>query len=50
MLTCNGFTDGSIRLTATAGEAPFMYSIDNGANYVNSNVFGRLLGTTYIYC
>lgn len=47
--TCNGFSDGSIKLTATAGEAPFTYSIDNGATFVNSNVFGGLVGGVYNY-
>ncbi|WP_170151286.1 T9SS type B sorting domain-containing protein [Flavobacterium weaverense] len=47
--TCNGFTDGSITLTALAGEAPFTYSIDNGANFVTSNVFGGLAAGSYDY-
>ncbi|WP_369793460.1 SprB repeat-containing protein [Lacinutrix sp. Hel_I_90] len=37
--TCNGDTNGSITLNATAGDAPFTYSIDGGATFVASNVF-----------
>ncbi len=47
--TCNGFTDGSITFTSTAGVPPFTYSIDNGVTFVNSNVFGGLIGGTYNY-
>ena len=47
--TCNGYTDGSITLTATAGEAPFTYSLDGGTTFVASNVFGGLAAGTYNY-
>ena len=47
--TCNGSTDGSIRLTATSGEAPFTYSIDGGTTFVSSNVFGGLIAGNYNY-
>ena len=47
--TCNGYNDGSITLTASAGEAPFTYSIDNGVTFVSSNVFGGLVAGTYDY-
>ncbi|HEY5689647.1 MAG TPA: SprB repeat-containing protein, partial [Yeosuana sp.] len=48
--TCNGDADGSITLTATSGEAPFTYSIDNGVTFVSSNVFGGLVaGINYDY-
>jgi gliding motility-associated-like protein len=47
--TCNGFTDGSIKLTATAGVSPFVYSIDNGVTFSSSNVFGGLTAGTYNY-
>ncbi|WP_449288673.1 hypothetical protein [Mariniflexile aquimaris] len=47
--TCNGDSDGSIRLSATSGEAPFTYSIDNGVTFVSSNVFGGLSAGTYNY-
>ncbi|MFH6970007.1 T9SS type B sorting domain-containing protein [Flavobacterium petrolei] len=47
--TCNGFTDGSIRLTATAGEAPFTYSISGVSGLGSSNVFGGLAAGPYNY-
>ncbi|AUP81346.1 T9SS type B sorting domain-containing protein [Flavivirga eckloniae] len=47
--TCNGSTDGSITLTATAGVPPFTYSIDGGATFVSNNVFGGLGAGTYNY-
>jgi gliding motility-associated-like protein len=40
--TCNGSTDGSIKLVGSGGEAPYTYSIDNGATFVTTNVFGGL--------
>ena len=47
--TCNGYTDGSITLTGTAGVSPFTYSIDNGVTFVSTNVFGGLASGTYNY-
>ncbi|SHG56134.1 gliding motility-associated C-terminal domain-containing protein [Flavobacterium micromati] len=47
--TCNGFTDGSIRLTATAGVAPFTYSISGVSGLGSSNVFGGLAAGSYNY-
>ncbi|MBK0369662.1 T9SS type B sorting domain-containing protein [Flavobacterium agrisoli] len=47
--TCNGYNDGSITLTATAGEAPFEYSINNGLTFVDTNIFGGLTAGTYTY-
>ncbi|KQO29641.1 hypothetical protein ASF10_03800 [Flavobacterium sp. Leaf82] len=47
--TCNAYTDGSIKLVATSGVSPFTYSIDNGATYVSTNVFGGLAAGTYDY-
>ncbi|MDD7888067.1 T9SS type B sorting domain-containing protein [Flavivirga sp. 57AJ16] len=47
--TCNGFSDGSITLTALTGEAPFTYSIDAGTTFVSSNVFGGLTAGNYDY-
>ena len=46
--TCNGATDGSIAISATAGEAPFTYSID-GTNFVTSNTFGGLSSGSHTY-
>ncbi len=47
--TCNGFSDGSITLTGLTGEAPFTYSLDGGATFVSSNVFGGLTAGDYDY-
>ena len=47
--TCNGDADGSIRLFALTGEAPFTYSIDGGTTFVSSNVFGGLIAGNYNY-
>ncbi|TRX07877.1 T9SS type B sorting domain-containing protein [Flavobacterium gawalongense] len=47
--TCNGNTDGSIKLTALTGEGPFTYSIDGGATFVATNVFGGLVAGSYPY-
>ncbi|GAA3604313.1 hypothetical protein GCM10022396_21940 [Flavivirga amylovorans] len=46
---CNGSTNGSITLTATAGQAPFTYSINGGATFASTNVFGGLGAGTYNY-
>ena len=47
--TCNGFSDGSIRLRALTGQGPFTYSIDSGTTFVSSNVFGGLVAGSYNY-
>ncbi len=47
--TCNGDTDGTITLNATAGAPPFTYSIDGGATTSGTNVFGGLSAGTYNY-
>lgn len=47
--TCNGYSDGSIQLTALTGQGPFTYSIDGGTTFVSSNVFGGLVAGNYNY-
>ncbi len=47
--TCNGDSNGSITLTATAGVSPFAYSIDNGVTFFSTKVFGGLTAGTYTY-
>ncbi len=47
--TCNGDSNGSITLTATAGVSPYEYSIDNGVTFVSTRVFGGLTAGTYTY-
>jgi gliding motility-associated-like protein len=47
--TCNGNSDGSIKLTALTGEGPFTYSINGGATFVATNVFGGLVAGGYPY-
>jgi hypothetical protein len=40
-------TDGSIVITPTSGEGPYLYSIDGGQNFVTNNVFSGLAIGTY---
>ncbi|MFE3869596.1 SprB repeat-containing protein, partial [Flavobacterium sp. LS2P90] len=47
--TCNGNSDGSIRLIPSGGIAPYQYSIDNGATFTITNVFGGLSAGLYEY-
>jgi len=44
---CNGNNDGSITVNATGGQAPYVYSLDNGMTYVSTNVFTNLTTGTY---
>ncbi|MEZ4809820.1 MAG: T9SS type B sorting domain-containing protein [Allomuricauda sp.] len=46
-VSCFGGSDGSITLSASGGEAPYLYSIDNGANYQVSGNFVNLSAGTY---
>jgi hypothetical protein len=41
--TCANPT-GTISINVTGGNAPYQYSLDNGANYVSSNVFNLVPG------
>ncbi|MCK6690466.1 MAG: lamin tail domain-containing protein [Thermoanaerobaculia bacterium] len=46
--SCAGMEDGEIDITnVTGGTAPFMYSINNGANYGASSTFTGLASGTY---
>ncbi|WP_409446140.1 beta strand repeat-containing protein, partial [Mariniflexile rhizosphaerae] len=47
--TCNGSSDGSIRLTPLTGESPFTYSMDGGSTFTSSNIFGGLVAGNYDY-
>ncbi|MEM7485308.1 MAG: T9SS type B sorting domain-containing protein [Bacteroidota bacterium] len=38
-IQCSGEAQANITITASGGEAPFEYSIDNGSTYQTSNVF-----------
>jgi hypothetical protein len=44
---CNGTSTGQIIVTGNNGTAPYMYSINNGANYQSSNTFNNLPIGTY---
>ncbi|MGW9684563.1 T9SS type B sorting domain-containing protein [Flagellimonas sp. 2504JD1-5] len=46
-VSCFGGSDGSITLSASGGEAPYLFSIDNGANYQASGTFVNLSAATY---
>ncbi|WP_198037232.1 T9SS type B sorting domain-containing protein [Maribacter hydrothermalis] len=41
-ILCSGENQATITITATGGEAPYTYSIDNGANYQTSNSFNNI--------
>ncbi|MCC1484564.1 T9SS type B sorting domain-containing protein [Winogradskyella immobilis] len=47
--TCNGDSNGSIDISASTGQAPFLYSIDGGATFVTTSVFGGLSAGSYSY-
>ena len=44
---CNGGADGSITVNATGGNAPLMFSINDGVSYQTSNVFNALAAGQY---
>ena len=44
---CNGVSNGSITLNASGGVAPYQYSINAGASYQASPLFGGLAAGTY---
>ncbi|MBI4646452.1 MAG: immunoglobulin domain-containing protein, partial [Bacteroidia bacterium] len=46
-ITCNGYNDGTITVTASGGTGTLQYSNDNGNSYQSSNVFNGLSGGTY---
>ncbi|RMH01364.1 MAG: hypothetical protein D6706_01920 [Chloroflexi bacterium] len=46
--TCAGAADGTITITASGGQAPLQYSIDNGGSYQSSNVFNNVPAGNYI--
>ncbi|RNC92297.1 MAG: hypothetical protein ED555_04160 [Allomuricauda sp.] len=46
-VSCFGGNDGAISLTAVGGEAPYEYSIDNGANYQTGTDFLNLTAGSY---
>ena len=45
--TAYGVSDGSITVTASGGGGTYEYSIDNGANWQDSNVFSGLSAGSY---
>lgn len=45
--TCPNRNNGSITITADAGQGPYMYSIDGGITYVSTNIFDKLAPKTY---
>jgi gliding motility-associated-like protein len=47
--TCNGNTDGSIKLIGAGGITPYAYSINGGISFQTTNVYGSLAGGLYNY-
>lgn len=49
-ISCYGYTDGEVDITATGGTGTILYSVDSGATYSISNNFAALdSGMHYIY-
>ncbi len=46
-ITCNSSSDASIIINTTGGLAPYEYSIDDGVNYQDQNIFLNLSPGTY---
>ncbi|MDD2388008.1 MAG: gliding motility-associated C-terminal domain-containing protein, partial [Bacteroidales bacterium] len=46
-ITCSGYQDGAVLLTATGGTIPYNFSINNGINYLAGNSFNNLIAGTY---
>ena len=46
-ISCNGFSDGEITISALGGVGTIQYSIDNGASYGSSPVIGSLAQNSY---
>lgn len=46
-VSCNGFSDGGITVSATGSVSPYSYSIDNGQNISSNNYFGSLPSNNY---
>jgi len=47
-ISCYGMNDGSITINATGGNGVYEYSIDNGVNWADTNVFSNLSEGTYL--
>lgn len=45
--SCNGVCDGSITISASGSQAPFIYSINNGATTQASPIFNNVCAGTY---
>jgi len=46
-ISCNGFADGVIEVTAADGSGDFEYSINNGVSFQSSNIFTGLTAGAY---
>ena len=41
-VSCQGFCNGNITIIPEGGQSPYLYSIDNGITFQNSNIFNGL--------
>jgi gliding motility-associated-like protein len=46
-ITCNGYADGEIQITATEGTSPYEYSIDSGQTWHSNDIFPGLTTDTF---